>query len=60
MTTETVEIESAKTGEVVEAVYEHPWPVRFSHWLNTIALLVMTGSGLQIFRVGWAARCSGT
>jgi thiosulfate reductase cytochrome b subunit len=29
--------------------YEHPWPIRFCHWLNTISLFVMAGSGLQIF-----------
>jgi Ni/Fe-hydrogenase b-type cytochrome subunit len=31
------------------AVSEHPWAVRFCHWLNTIALFVMAGSGLRIF-----------
>src|ERR1700746_2419698 len=50
MPAEVVEFESAKSGEVVQAVYEHPWPLRFSHWVNTVALFVMTGSGLQIFR----------
>jgi Ni/Fe-hydrogenase b-type cytochrome subunit len=30
--------------------YEHPWVVRFCHWLNTVSLFVMAGSGLQIFR----------
>lgn len=50
MPAEVVEFESARSGEVVQAVYEHPWPVRFSHWVNTAALFVMTGSGLQIFR----------
>lgn len=50
MPAEVVEFESAKSGEAVQAVYEHPWPVRFSHWVNTVALFVMTGSGLQIFR----------
>ncbi|MGH9702813.1 MAG: cytochrome b/b6 domain-containing protein, partial [Candidatus Acidiferrales bacterium] len=30
-------------------VYEHPWPVRFCHWLNSVSLLIMMGSGLQIF-----------
>ena len=29
-------------------VYEHPWPIRLTHWLNAVALVVMTGSGLQI------------
>ena len=32
------------------ATYEHPWPVRFCHWLNTISLFVMAASGLRIFR----------
>lgn len=50
MQAEVIEVESAKTGESVQAVYEHPWPVRFSHWLNAIALFVLVGSGLQIFR----------
>jgi Ni/Fe-hydrogenase b-type cytochrome subunit len=50
MPAEVIEFESAKTGESVPAVYEHPWPVRFTHWLNSIALFVMVGSGLQIFR----------
>src|SRR5215471_19259089 len=45
-----IEIESARTPEVRAAVYEHPWAVRFCHWLNTIALFVMVGSGFQIFR----------
>ena len=50
MPAEVVEFESAKTGESVQAVYEHPWVVRFTHWVNAIALWVMVGSGLQIFR----------
>ena len=50
MPAQVIEFESAKSGETVQAVYEHPWPVRFSHWLNTSALFVMVGSGLQIFR----------
>jgi Ni/Fe-hydrogenase b-type cytochrome subunit len=29
-------------------VYEHPWAVRFCHWTNAIALLVLAMSGLQI------------
>ncbi len=45
-----IEIESAKTGEVEQAAYEHPWAVRFSHWLNAVSLLVMVASGFQIFR----------
>lgn len=30
--------------------YEHPWAVRFCHWLNTASLFVMVASGLRIFR----------
>jgi thiosulfate reductase cytochrome b subunit len=35
--------------KAVTAVYEHPLPVRICHWLNTISLVVMAMSGLQIF-----------
>jgi thiosulfate reductase cytochrome b subunit len=31
-------------------VYEHPWAVRFTHWVNAVAVTVLTLSGLQIFR----------
>src|SRR6201998_24739 len=34
----------------VAATYEHPWPVRLCHWLNTVSLFVMATSGLRIFR----------
>ena len=50
MSTQTIAIENAKTGEVTEAVYEHPLVVRLCHWVNAVALFVMVGSGLQIFR----------
>lgn len=42
----TVEVEESQ----VQTAYEHPWAVRFCHWLNSISLFVMAGSGLQIFR----------
>src|SRR2546423_13662299 len=46
-----LEIESAaEEEEAAAAVYEHSWVVRFTHWVNAIALLVMVGSGFQIFR----------
>ena len=35
---------------VGRAVYEHPFIVRLCHWVNMVALFVMVGSGLQIFR----------
>jgi Ni/Fe-hydrogenase b-type cytochrome subunit len=50
MREQLLEVESAKDEEAFTVVCEHPWAVRFSHWLNVIALLVMVGSGLQIFR----------
>jgi thiosulfate reductase cytochrome b subunit len=34
----------------VASTYEHPWPVRLCHWLNTVSLFVMATSGLRIFR----------
>lgn len=30
-------------------VYRHRWPVRLMHWINALCLLVLLGSGLQIF-----------
>ncbi|MGE4482134.1 cytochrome b/b6 domain-containing protein [Acidocella sp.] len=27
----------------------HPWPLRLTHWLNAIAMVVMIGSGWQIY-----------
>ena len=50
MATRAIAIEDAKTGDITEAVYEHPFVVRLCHWLNAISLFVMVGSGLQIFR----------
>ncbi|MBI3474322.1 MAG: cytochrome b/b6 domain-containing protein [Acidobacteria bacterium] len=50
MATRALEVEDVKTGKVTEAVYEHHYIVRLTHWVNTVALFVMVGSGLQIFR----------
>ncbi len=53
MSDAVIEIEGAKgeeNGEVVRAVYEHPLAVRLCHWVNSVALFVLIGSGLQIFR----------
>jgi Ni/Fe-hydrogenase b-type cytochrome subunit len=36
--------------ETITVVYEHPLVVRLAHWLNAVALFVMIGSGLRIFR----------
>ena len=45
-----LEIGRPKTEELTTAVYEHPFIVRLCHWVNSVALFVMVGSGLQIFR----------
>ena len=50
MASHAIEIENPKTGEVTEAVYEHPFIVRLCHWVNAVSLFVLIGSGLQIFR----------
>jgi Ni/Fe-hydrogenase b-type cytochrome subunit len=40
-----------QSPEVVgRVIYEHPFIVRLCHWVNAVALFVMVGSGLQIFR----------
>jgi len=36
-------------GEIMPVAYEHPWVVRICHWLNTLSLFVLIGSGLRIF-----------
>lgn len=51
MNERAVLVEDQKTGMTTAAVYEHPYIVRLCHWLNTVSLFVMIGSGLQIFRV---------
>ncbi len=50
MASRALEIEDVETGEVTEAVYEHPFVVRLCHWVNAVSLFVMVGSGFQIFR----------
>ena len=36
--------------ELVRAAYEHPLPIRITHWVNAISLFLMVTSGLRIFR----------
>lgn len=36
--------------DFVRAAYEHPLPIRITHWVNAISLFVMAASGLRIFR----------
>ena len=53
MSAVVIEIDGAKgkeSDETARAVYEHPLPVRLCHWVNSVALFVLIGSGLQIFR----------
>src|SRR5438105_5806037 len=45
-----IAVENVKSGAVTTAVYEHPFVVRLCHWVNAVALFVLVGSGLQIFR----------
>ena len=49
MKTKTIQIEDQQSGTTI-VVYQHPYIVRLCHWANTISLLVLIGSGLQIFR----------
>jgi Ni/Fe-hydrogenase b-type cytochrome subunit len=42
-------IEADLDGRRVVFSREHPWLVRFTHWLNAVTLLVMIMSGLQIY-----------
>ncbi len=42
-------IEAEGGGKLLRYAREHPWLVRFTHWLNAVTLTVMTASGLQIF-----------
>src|SRR5215471_7374500 len=35
--------------QTVRVHYEHPWAIRFSHWLNAVAIFVLIASGLRIF-----------
>ncbi len=41
--------QAAKAGGSFRAAYEHPWTVRFSHWLNAVSLFVLIPTGLRIF-----------
>jgi thiosulfate reductase cytochrome b subunit len=37
-------VKAVRSGRVI-----HPWPVRLTHWLNAVAIVVMIGSGWQIY-----------
>ncbi|MGH8211873.1 MAG: cytochrome b/b6 domain-containing protein [Rhodanobacteraceae bacterium] len=38
-----------RIGDRERVIYRHRLPVRIMHWINAICLLVLLGSGLQIF-----------
>jgi Ni/Fe-hydrogenase b-type cytochrome subunit len=35
---------------LVRAAYEHPLPIRITHWVNAVSVFVLAASGLRIFR----------
>lgn len=43
-------IARAEEPVLVPAAYEHPLPIRITHWVNAISLFVLVTSGLRIFR----------
>ena len=45
---QTIDLEHNGTRQTF--AQEHPWLVRFTHWLNAVTLLVLTASGMQIFQ----------
>jgi Ni/Fe-hydrogenase b-type cytochrome subunit len=45
-----VEFQPLRSRTRIRAAYEHPWAVRFCHWLNSVSLFVLAASGLRIFR----------
>jgi Ni/Fe-hydrogenase b-type cytochrome subunit len=40
---------SAPPLRLVRAEYQHPWAIRFTHWLNAVSIFVLVASGLRIF-----------
>lgn len=38
-----------RISDRVRVIYRHKLPVRIMHWINAICLLILLGSGLQIF-----------
>jgi len=40
----------AEEPPLLRAAYEHPLPIRITHWVNAISLFVLVASGLRIFR----------
>jgi thiosulfate reductase cytochrome b subunit len=46
---QTAPVEPPSSRAVKRVVYRHPLPLRIMHWINAICLLILLGSGLQIF-----------
>ncbi len=42
-------LEKRNSVEIARTAHRHPLPVRITHWINLLILVVMLGSGLQIF-----------
>jgi Ni,Fe-hydrogenase I cytochrome b subunit len=40
---------SAPPLRLVRAEYQHPWAIRFTHWLNAVSIFVLVASGVRIF-----------
>jgi len=43
-------VAKAEEPALVRAAYEHPLPIRITHWVSAISLFVLVTSGLRIFR----------
>lgn len=48
LTIHTIELDHKGVRQTL--AQEHPWLVRFTHWLNAISLVVMIMSGLEIYK----------
>jgi Ni/Fe-hydrogenase b-type cytochrome subunit len=46
----TASLAKEEAPELVRAAYEHPLPIRITHWVNAVSLFVLATSGLRIFR----------
>ena len=47
MTEAVIKSNRPRPAKVEQAVYEHPWAVRFCHWLNSVSLLVTAAQRLS-------------
>ncbi len=42
-------VDMPSSGTVRRMIYRHTLPLRIMHWINAVCLLILLGSGLQIF-----------